>query len=78
MSVVYTADIFCDYKGPNGEECYNEIVGATQNHIPPTKSQARLAARGGPDPEDRLWSFKPGQDLCPDHSGLREKGPDIG
>lgn len=54
MSVVYTADVFCD-----GHECPNWIAGVTST-TPPRKFAARsmFASREG-------WTRKGNKDFCP-------------
>lgn len=54
MSVVYTADIFCD-----GHECLNWITGVT-SETPPLKKDARAVFS-----KLEGWTRKGSKDFCP-------------
>lgn len=54
MSIVYTADVFCD-----GDDCQLWVHGLTSGTIP-TKTEARANAK-----VTEGWQRAGGRDLCP-------------
>ena len=61
MSIVYTADVFCD-----AEDCAEWTYGPVMSKKPPSfavaRKEARTMTREG-------WVFgKNGKDFCPDHA----------
>lgn len=55
MSIVFTADVFCD-----GDDCSQWTHGALKHETPPTKRSARAGAA-----KTAKWKRIDGKDYCP-------------
>lgn len=69
MSVVYSADVFCDHRPTRDSAvCPEWRHGTTSRHVPPTTRRARDEVQRAAGWVRRFGPSSCGYDLCPDHA----------